>query len=109
MMLRRPLLFSLPMGLLTWVVIGALKSYLYPSQTMDSIFDALALPGAVLASLVYPEGVHTGHGSPGWAVLVVISNLITYMFSWYLCLKIIGRIRTSRQGHDGGNVPVRRA
>jgi len=106
MMLKRPLLFSLPMGLLTLVLIGALKSYLFPSQTTASIFDALAFPGALVASLVYPEGVHTGHGAPGWARLVVTSNLILYILFWYLCLKVIGRIRGNR--HGAGDIPVRR-
>jgi hypothetical protein len=41
MMLKRPLLFSLPMGLFTWVLIGALKTSLSASQTAASIFDAL--------------------------------------------------------------------
>jgi|SRR5947209_17543530 len=106
MILKRPLLFSLPMGLLTWFLIGALKSCLSLSQTTASIFDALAFPGALVASLVYPEGVHTGYGAPGWALLVVTSNLILYILFWYLCLKVIGRIRESP--HDGGDIPVRR-
>lgn len=109
MMLKRPVLFSLAMGFLTWVLIGALKSHVSQSKTTGTIFDALAFPGALVASLVYPEGIHTGHGAPGWAVLVVVSNLILYVLVWYACLKVIGRIRGSRHGYDGGDVPVRRA
>jgi hypothetical protein len=93
MMLKKPLLFALPMGLLTWVLIGTLKSYLPPSQTTGAVFDALAFPGALAASLVYPEGVHTGHGAPRWALLVVISNMILYSLFWYMCLKITGYFR----------------
>ena len=109
MMLKRPFLFSLPMGLLTWVLIGAMKSYFPPNQTTGTIFDALAFPGALVASVVYPEGVHTGHGAPGWAPLVVISNLALYALFWYVCLKIIVRIRGSRHRYDAGDIPVRRA
>ena len=96
MIIKRPLLFSLSLGLLTWVLIGGLKSYLSRSQTVGPIFDALAFPGALVASLVYPEGVHTGHGAPEWALLVVISNLILYTLFWYVCLNILGRIRARR-------------
>ena len=95
-MLQRPFLFSLPAGLLTWVLIGALKSILPPNQTTDTIFDAFALPGALISGLVYPQGPHTGPGAPrwpGWALMVLISNLIVYALIWHICLRIIRRLR----------------
>jgi hypothetical protein len=92
-MLKRPLLFSLPMGLFTWVLIGVLKSYVPPSATTGAIFDALSFPGALASSLIYPEGAHTGHGAPGWAWFVLFSNLFFYILFWYICLHIVRRVR----------------
>ena len=98
MALKRPLPFSLGLGLLTWVLIAVLKHFLSASQALGRIFDTLAYPGALLANLVYPQGLHTGRGSPGWALVVTISNLLLYILIWYLCLKILERLSRNPRG-----------
>jgi hypothetical protein len=105
--MKRRLLLSLALGIATSFLIGLTKHFPY-SETRDAITDALTLPGAFIASLVYPEGIHTGHGAPNWALLAGASNVIVYVLSWYACLTIIGYIRESRHRYDGDDMPVRR-
>ncbi len=105
--MKRRLLLSLALGIATSFFIGLTKHLPY-SETRDAITDGLTLPGGFIASLVYPEGIHTGRGAPNWALLAGASNVIVYVLFWYACLKIIGRVRGSRHRYDGGDIPVRR-
>lgn len=105
--MKRRLLFSLALGIVTSFLI-ALTKHLPYGETRDAITDALSLPGGFIASLVYPEGIHTGHGAPNWALLAGVSNVIVYVLFWYACLEIIGRIRGRRHRYDGDDIPVRR-
>lgn len=93
--MKRRLLLALALGIATSFLIG-LASHLPYSETRDAITDALTLPGGFIASLVYPEGVHTGKGAPNWGLLAMISNVIVYVVFWYACLEIIARIRGCR-------------
>ena len=90
--MKRRLLLSLALGIATSFLIGQAK-YLPYSETRDAITDALTLPGGFIASLVYPEGIHTGHGTPDWAVLAGGTNVILYVLFWFVGLKIISGIR----------------
>lgn len=85
-------ILSLALGIATIFMIGLIKELSY-TERRYAITDTLSLPGAYLASLVYPEGVHTGHGAVYWAEVVVFSNVILYVVFWYACLEIIARIR----------------
>ncbi|HZR33488.1 MAG TPA: hypothetical protein VFA76_16710 [Terriglobales bacterium] len=93
--MKRRLLLALVLGIAMSGLIG-LASHLPYSETRDAITDVLTLPGGFIASLVYPEGVHTGHGAPNWGILTMVSNVIVYVLFWYACLRIIGRIRGRR-------------
>ncbi len=105
-MLKQPLLSATMLTFLTFLI-GLVGNHLPYSKTRDAITDALMLPGGFVAGLVYPEGIHTGRGAPGWAVLAMVSNLFVYAAFWYVCLRVIGHFRRKQQ-HDEPNLPVRR-
>jgi len=53
-----------------------------------------SLPGGLIASIVYPEGIHTGTGAPGFIFLAIAANIFVYGLFWYACfsgLRFIGR------------------
>src|SRR5205807_8671641 len=50
----------------TLVLVGLAGDTLPYSRTRDRITDALASPGARIAGLIYPQGVHTGTGARFW-------------------------------------------
>lgn len=89
MMLRRPLLSAMTLTFFTFLMV-LVANYLPYSEARDAITDAITLPGGFMASLVYPQGVHTGHGAPYWGLLAAISNLSIYLLFWYACLRTIG-------------------
>lgn len=93
--MKRRLLLSLALGIATSFLVGLTK-YLPYTETRDAITDALTLPGGFIAGLIYPEGIHTGHGAPNWALLAGVSNFVVYVFFWYACLEIIWRVRGRR-------------
>lgn len=97
MILKRPLLISLVLGIGMSLLLGSVQTSFPNSETASLITDALALPGALVAGLVYPAGVHTGSGAPNWGFAVIASNLVIYILFWYGLLKVAGRIQDRRQ------------
>jgi hypothetical protein len=106
MILRKPMLWSIVAGLVTWFVIGTLESHLPSTSIASALLEDLALPGALVASIPYPQGVHTGRGAPGWARLVILANMVIYILVWYLIIKIVAWRRGTRTVKDvsGGEV-----
>jgi hypothetical protein len=99
MMLKRPFLSAVVLTFFTFLISLAVGHLPY-SETRDLITDSVMLPGAFVASLVYPEGVHTGHGAPNWGLLVALSNIVVYVLFWYACLKIIGLVHRRKHRYD---------
>jgi hypothetical protein len=66
-----------------------------PYSALRDVPDVLALPGALIAGLFYPQGPHTGHGSDAWAYVVVAANLISYTGLWFVFIRIV---RAARKG-----------
>jgi hypothetical protein len=81
---------SLVLSLLTLLAIGAIDRLPY-SPIRDSISDALKYPGALVSSPLYPEGIHTGTGSPRWVYAAVGGNLLFYAVVWFLIMLLIGK------------------
>lgn len=73
---------SVVAALLTVSIAGLLVLLPY-SKGRDVVSDFLALPGALIAGIFYPAGVHTGSGSPGWAGLALASNILFYALLWF--------------------------
>ena len=92
-MLKRPPLVSLALGIATFVVIGVVKTYLPYSEAKDRILDALTVPGALIAGIAYPQGVHTGLGAPLFGLWAMVANLAVYIAFWYLCLWLLRYFR----------------
>src|SRR5712691_5410414 len=88
-MLKRPLLVSFMLGVATFVLIGAAKTYLPYSVVKDSIIDALTVPGALIAGIAFPQGSHTGSGSASWGYWTMAANLSVYVVFWYACIRFI--------------------
>jgi len=99
-MLKRPFVIGVGLGFATYLLLGLARTLLPYSRSMGVVTDALALPGGLVASVFYPEGIHTGRGAPGWAWLVMLSNLVIYVLIWYICLKVVGRIHGRTRGQN---------
>jgi hypothetical protein len=86
------IMISLFLGLLTWFSIGALM-YLPNSDLRNALSDALRLPGALLASIFYPQGTHTGGGSAGAIYVGVAGNTGVYAVLWLVAIQTVRMLR----------------
>ena len=86
------LLVSLILGVGTAFAVSAL-SHLPYSRGRDLVTDTLSLPGGVLASIIYPEGVHTGGGSATWPIVALGGNLLCYTVFWFLVILLVLKLR----------------
>ncbi len=109
-MLKLRVVGAVGLGITTSILVGLAGSYLPYSHARDTITDALAFPGGLIAGLVYPYGVHTGGGAGyRWAVLVWASNVFVYAVFWYACVQLLGYLRKRKHQYDGADLPVRRS
>jgi hypothetical protein len=81
--MRNRILLSIGLAVLTWLVLALVEAYLPFSDAKNRVIDAVSLPGAILAGFVYPEGIHTGRGAPGFLYVAVALNLIIYCLVWF--------------------------
>ena len=94
----RGLLLAAGLGILTSVVIAAANQLPY-SVLRDTITDALSVPGGAIASVVYPEGVHSGHGAPSWGLVAAGCNVAVYIAFWFAVVRIVGLVRRMGKGN----------
>ncbi len=94
--MQKRVLLSVGLGLLTSITVGILEAYLPFSQTKMRIIDAASLPGAVVAGMLYPEGIHTGRGAPGFAYIAIVANFLVYGALWHTTLSVIQVLRRSQ-------------
>jgi len=85
-------LLGIAFSLLTLLAASAISQLPY-SRTRDAISDAIAYPGALISSPFYPEGVHTGQGSPSWAYAAIAGNAMFYALIWFLVIRVVANIR----------------
>jgi flagellar biogenesis protein FliO len=88
----RLLLISLVLGVGTAYAISALRHLPY-SRGRDLVTDTLSLPGGILASIFYPEGVHTGGGAATWPIVALAGNLLCYTVFWLFLLWVVVKVR----------------
>jgi hypothetical protein len=62
-MFKHPFLLAVVLGIATYLSIAALKSL--PFSACGDLTDLLATPGALLASVAYPQGIHSDHVRAG--------------------------------------------
>jgi hypothetical protein len=80
----RRLTISALLGTATWAAISATEDWLPNSIIKDAVLGSLALPGYLLASLAYPEGIHSGHGSKTYPIIATLMNIAIYGSAWQL-------------------------
>jgi len=98
-LLKRPLLSALLLGFGTSALIGLLKALPPFSEAKDQFIESLAMPGALLIGLVYPQGVHSeGAWVMLWPLWVLLLNLAIYILVWYLCLLVLRLFLGGGQG-----------
>lgn len=84
-------LLSVTLGYGTLLVISITRPY------VDAV-EFLAFPGTFLASIFYPQGLHTGSGAPMWAFWVVAFNTAVYSCLWCVILiRVSARAPRGRQ------------
>lgn len=88
-------LLALGLGVVTFMAIGLVETYWPYSEAKIKLIDAVSIPGAILAGLVYPEGVHTGRGAPLFAPLVMVANFVVYVVFWYAFCAVGRALRRS--------------
>jgi len=101
---KRFVLISLAAGIITSVVVGIADTYLPYSEPKIRIIDALTLPGALIAGIAYPQGVHTGRGAPLFGLWAMIANLVVYVAFWYLCLRMVWHFKHNSAPRPGGRI-----
>lgn len=84
--MMRLALLSLVLSVVTFSLIGFLGTHLPYSGWRDWMVTALTLPGLALATLAYPQGIHTGGGAPAFGLLAIAVNLLVYAGVWSLIL-----------------------
>jgi len=86
-------------GVATGYAIAALDKFLPYSETKDSLTDALRLPGALVARPFYPEGIHTGSGSPTWGYFAIAANWLFYSLIWYFLIFVLRSVMHRASTH----------
>ena len=86
------ILLSFVLCVVTFLAVRGIDHLPY-SPTPDAVTDGVSLPGGFIASLIYPEGIHTGRGSPGAAYLAFVGNVVFYMVVWFLLIRGVDAIR----------------
>ena len=67
----------------------ALVRVLPYSPARDALIDGLALPGAVVAMILYPGGVHGNGNVLGWVLVAAWSNAAVYCMIWFFLLTAV--------------------
>lgn len=84
-------LLGLSLSVLTMLAISAIEHLAY-SRARDLLSDILTYPGALISSIFYPQGVHTGRGSPGWAYVAIAGNTLFYLLVWFLIVRLASKM-----------------
>jgi hypothetical protein len=92
----RLLLLALGLGVATFILIGFADTHVAYSMAKVRLIDAVSLPGALVAGLVYTEGVHTGYGAPLFPVFAMAANLLFYAAFWYVVFWLVAKARQKR-------------
>jgi hypothetical protein len=92
----RDLGWAILLGML--VVVGThLWGTLLPySKFRDAIYDLVTLPPLLIAGWFYPQGIHTGTGAAGWAVVANVAMFGFYTILSYVILRVVRRVSAHR-------------
>lgn len=87
-------LCGITVGVLPYLA-DAAHSRLYPG-----LVEYLWVPGLLLASFAYPQGVHTGTGTPEFVPVAVLMNVLFYCGVTWLTMRVYSHLM-SRSGSRG--------
>jgi hypothetical protein len=106
--LRRRILglaLLLSSGFATGEILSFVQDRARPGSAWSVLVDCAGIPGAIVGMLFYPAGPHTGLGTPPWAVIVYVTNLLVYAgFWWGVALgihRILGRVFRKENPRSG--------
>ncbi len=89
------LLSSAALGVLTSVFVWKIDCVPLNPAVRAKITNTLELPGAAVGLLAFPEGIHTGHGSVGFAYVATGVNLALYSVLWLCVFQLFVKIKRS--------------
>ena len=92
--LLKQVLLSFVLCFLTLLVIWVIDSMPH-STARDALSDALRFPAGLIVGVFYPEGIHTGSGSPQAAYIGFVGNIVFYSFVWFLVIRVVDKVRRS--------------
>ena len=84
---------SLNLAVLSAFLVECVDKWIPYSRVRDHVTDALRAPGGVIASLLYPQGTHTGTGAPLWSTVALFANFALYSVFWYTILLLMEQLR----------------
>lgn len=99
----RRLLWSIALGVLTSMLLGAIATAIPYGITRDRILDALVTPGAIIAGFLFPQGVHTGGGVAYWGFVVMALNVLIYSAFWYAAFYALSKWRKYQNATSARN------
>ena len=88
-------LLGLGLSVLTMLAISEIDHLDY-SRVRDLLSDILTYPGALISSIFYPQGVHTGRGSPGWAYVAIAGNTLFYLLVWFFIVRLASKMSAKK-------------
>jgi len=76
------------------LLIKAAVDLLPYSHARDTVSDFLDFPGMLISSVLYREGIHTGHGSLAWVFVAMAATIIFYIIVGLLIIQFAIKIRS---------------
>jgi hypothetical protein len=76
---------------LTPLLIERLEQRFGYNPQVGMVGDALWMPGQFLARLIFPEGVHTGSGSPAFIPLSLVANAVVFTVLAFLLIQLAAK------------------
>ncbi len=89
-MTKSVVLPAMLLGVATWAVLALAKAYLPDVELKLDVIGALAMPGAFVGSVFYPDG-----GAPHWGL--VACNIVAYVLFWSVVLIVVNAVRPLRR------------
>jgi hypothetical protein len=93
----RIILRSVVARLAASLAVGATRWLAPQGGIAGAVCHALALPGALMLSVRFPEGPHSGRGVPHWGAMVLALNLVLYSAAWFIVFLIRATIVRRRR------------
>ena len=82
-----------------WVIAIFIGALLTAVGAFVPVLEPLLWPGLPVAALIFPEGIHTGHGVVwGWFIAIWAGALVIWSLLAYSVIKLMRRNRGKSHG-----------